>query len=74
MPNPLFNVLNKNNQNARPNMETALLTHIKEFKGNPIEILQNKINSGEISQDQYNQMRGMAENIVSKMMSVLPRR
>lgn len=74
MANPLFDALNKNAQNAKPNMANALINHINGFRGNPVEILQNKINSGEMSQDQYNQMRGIAENIVRKMMSILPRR
>ena len=37
-----------------------------------MEQLQSKLNSGEMSQQQYNQLRGMAENIVRQMMGVLP--
>lgn len=39
-----------------------------------MEQLQSKLNSGEMTQDQYNQLWGMAENIVQRMMGVLPRR
>lgn len=61
-------------QRGQRNFAPALLQHIQNFHGNPVEILRGKINSGEISAEQYNQMRGIAENIVGRMMSVLPRR
>ena len=54
------------------NFAPALLQHIQGFQGNPMEQLQSKLNSGEMSQQQYNQLRGMAENIVRQMMGVLP--
>lgn len=59
---------------GRRNLAPALLQHIQNFQGNPMEQLQSKLNSGEMSQDQYNQLRGMAENIAQRMMGVLPRR
>lgn len=74
MANSLFKALNGNTQGAKPNMAQALLQHINGFRGDPREVLKNKINSGEISQDQYNQMRGIAEEIARKMAAVLPRR
>lgn len=61
-------------QAGRRNLAPSLLRHIQNFQGNPMEQLQNKLNSGEMSQDQYNQLRGMAENIAQRMMGVLPRR
>ena len=54
--------------------QRKLAPHIQGFRGNPMEQLQSKLNSGEMSQDQYNQLRGMAENVVQQMMGVLPRR
>lgn len=76
MSNPLFNALNGGNtpRGGRRNFAPALLQHIQGFQGNPMEQLQSKLNSGEMTQDQYNQLRGMAENIVQRMMGVLPRR
>lgn len=74
MANPLFEAMGGKTQNTKPNMAVALLEHIKEFKGDPRAVLQNKINSGEMSQDQYNQLYGVAEAIAQKMRSVLPRR
>ena len=61
-------------QRGQRNFAPALLQHIQGFKGNPMEQLQSKLNSGEMTQDQYNQLHSMAEGIVQKMMGVLPRR
>ena len=58
---------------GRRNLAPSLLQNIQNFQGNPMEQLQSKLNSGEMSQDQYNQLRGMAENIAQRMMGVLPR-
>lgn len=60
-------------QRGQRNLAPSLIQHIQNFRGNPMEILQGKINSGEISQEQYIQLRGMAENIVQRMMGVLGR-
>lgn len=75
MSNPLFNALNggRSQQSVQRNFAPALLQHIQGFQGNPMEQLQSKLNSGEMSQQQYNQLRGIAENIVQKMMGVFPR-
>ena len=61
-------------QGGRRNFAPALLQHIQNFQGNPMEQLQGKLNSGEMTQQQYDQLRGMAENIFQQMMGVLPRR
>ena len=53
MPNPLFNMLNNNN-----NPMTATIQRFNQFRqqfqGNPQEIVQNMLNSGKITQEQYN--------------------
>ena len=72
--NPLFKQYGNKGQGAQMNPAKALLQHINSFKGNPMEILQGKINSGEISQEQYNEMYSVAQGIAQKMMAVLPRR
>lgn len=76
MSNPLYNDLNGGNtqQGGQRNLAPALLRHIQGFQGDPMQRLQSKLNSGEMSQQQYNQLRGMAENIVQRMMNVIPRR
>ena len=73
MPNPLFQALGgKTTQGNQKNMAPGLIQFMQGFQGNPLEQLQSKLNSGEMSQQQYNQLRGMAENIVRQMMGVLP--
>jgi len=76
MANPFFSAMGGANrpQGNKRNFAPSLLQHIQGFQGNPMEQLQNKLNSGEMTQDQYNQLRGMAENIVRQMMGVLSRR
>ncbi len=76
MANPFFNALggSKAPQGGRRNLAPALLQHIQGFQGNPIQELQNKLNSGEMSQEQYNQLYSAAENIARRMMSILPHR
>jgi len=76
MANPVFDTLGGSNSQRRTNRNfaPALLQHIQGFQGNPIQDLQNKLNSGEMTQQQYNQLHGMAENIARRMMSVLPRK
>ena len=53
MPNPLFNMLNSSN-----NPMTATIQRFNQFRqqfqGNPQEIVQNMLNSGKITQEQYN--------------------
>lgn len=71
MANPLFKALGGKPQKQKNNLATSLIDNIQNFKGDPCKILQSKINSGEMTQDQYNQLYGMAQNIVSNMMGVL---
>lgn len=59
-------------QRGQRNFAPALLQHIQNFQGNPMEQLQSKLNSGEMTQQQYNQLRGMAESIAQRMMGALP--
>ena len=72
MANSIFNRLNGGNrqqlapaQGGRRNLAPALLQHIQNFQGNPVE---QKLQSGEMSQDQYNQLHRAAEQIAQKMM------
>lgn len=76
MANPFREAMGGGNtrQTGQRNLAPALLQHIQGFQGNPMEQLQSKLNSGEMTQQQYNQLRPMAENIVQRMMGVLPRR
>lgn len=71
MSNPIFQALNGNKPASAPggrNLAPALLRHIQGFQGNPIQQVQQKLQSGEMSQDQYNQLHSVAEQIAQKMM------
>lgn len=61
-------------QGGRRNLAPALLQHIQGYQGNPIQELQSRLNSGAMTQEQYNQLHSAAQDIAQKMMSVLPRR
>lgn len=77
MANPFAQALGGTGGNQRGgqrNLAPALLQHIQSFQGNPIQVLQSKLNSGEMTQEQYNQLHSMAEGIAQKMMNILPRR
>lgn len=75
MANPFFSAMGGSNrpQGGSRNLAPALLQHIQGFQGNPMEQLQSKLNSGEMSQDQYNQLHSMAEGIAQQMMQFFPR-
>lgn len=70
MPNPFREAMG--GSQTQRNFAPALLQHIQGFQGNPIEQLQGKLNSGEMTQPQYNQLRSIAENIAQRMLGVLP--
>ena len=74
MANPFREAMGGGNtrQGGQRNLAPALLQHIQNFQGNPMEQLQSKLNSGEMTQQQYNQLRGMAESIAQRMMGALP--
>ena len=61
-------------QGSQRNFAPALLQHIRNFQGNPMEQLQGKLNSGEMTQDQYNQLHSMAEGVAQQMSRFFPRR
>lgn len=71
MSNPIFQALNGGKASfaqGRRNLAPALLRHIQGFQGNPVQQIQQKLQNGEMSQNQYNQLRGAAEQIAQKMM------
>lgn len=76
MANPFYKAMGggRQLQGGQRNLAPALLQHIQGFQGNPMEQLQSKLDSGEMSREQYNQLRGMAERIVQRMMGALPGR
>lgn len=56
MPNPLFNQMNNN-------LITQFQQFKNNFKGNPQQQVQQMLNSGKISQQQYNRAVQMANQL-----------
>ena len=52
---------------AGRNYAPDLLHYIQGFKGNPIQAVQGKLQSGEWTQEQYNEVRKAAEQVAQKM-------
>lgn len=68
MPSPLYNAFGNNNPMGNMN---GLLQRFNQFKktfsGNPQQQVQQLLNSGRMTQDQFNQLKQMADQI-QKMM------
>lgn len=60
-------------QESKKNLAPGLIQYIQNFQGNPMQMLQEKMNSSGITQEQYNQLHSAAEKIAQKMMGVLGR-
>lgn len=67
--NPLFNILNGGIQPQNPmmNMMTQLNQFRQTFQGNPKQQVQQLLNSGRMSQEQFNQLSQMATQIQNMM-------
>lgn len=75
MANPLFQAMGgKVSQSKQKNLAPGLLQYMQNFQGNPLEALQGKLKNGEMTQQQYSQLRNVAESIAQRMMGMLPRR
>lgn len=59
-------------QGAKRNLAPNLIQYMQNFQGNPMQMLQEKINESGINQAQYNQLHSAAEKIAQKMLGVLP--
>ena len=67
--NPLFNILNGGMQPQNPmtNMMTQLNQFRQTFQGDPKQQVQQLLNSGKMSQQQFNQLSQMATQIQNMM-------
>ena len=68
MTNPLFNMLNGSSQNIGPfgniqNLVRQLNQFRNNFQGDPRQQVQELLNSGKMSQSQYNQLSQTATQI-----------
>jgi hypothetical protein len=60
--NPLFQMMNKPNNNMMQLLQ-QFQQFKQNFKGNPQEMVQQLLNSGRISQQQYNSAVQMAQQL-----------
>lgn len=62
--NPLFNMLGFNNQNGP--FSSGMIQQFNQFKqtfqGDPKQQVQNLLNSGQMSQEQFNQLSSIAQS------------
>ena len=67
--NPLFNILNggMQPQNSMMSMIAQLNQFRQTFQGNPKQQVQQLLNSGKMSQEQFNQLSQMATQIQNMM-------
>ena len=67
--NPLFNILNGGMQPQNPMMKmmTQLNQFRQTFQGDPRQQVQQLLNSGRMSQEQFNQLSQMATQIQNMM-------
>lgn len=66
MPNPIYNYMaNQNNQFMQIMQEAQKLKNT--FKGNPREEVQRLLNSGELSQADFNRYSQIAQQVVHMM-------
>ena len=69
MANPLFKALGGGvpMSNNFLNMMNQFNQFKKNFQGNPKQKVQELLNSGQMSQNQYNQLQAMAKNFMDMM-------
>lgn len=63
MANPLYN----ENQSEYGNIIQQVYDMKRNIKGNPREIVQGLLNSGQMSQDDFNRLMPMAQRIAAMM-------
>ena len=75
MANPFYKAMGgaQKPQGGKRNLAPNLLQYMQNFHGNPMQMLQEKVNSSGITQEQYNQLHSAAEKIAQQMMGVLVR-
>lgn len=64
MPNPLFNQFNND---PYASMMKQFNEFKQTFKGNPRDEVQRLLNSGQMSQEQYNNLQSMAQQLMRFM-------
>lgn len=65
MANPLFNMFNQN-PNPTPNLWQQFQSFLNNFRGDPKQKVQDLLNSGQMTQEQFNQFSNIASQITGK--------
>lgn len=60
MPNPFYNRFNGNNQSGPMNLIQRFKEFKANFQGDPQQQVQNLLNSGQMTQEQFNNLSNMA--------------
>lgn len=63
--NQLFQMMQQA-QNPQPNFLQQFQNFAKTFQGNPQQIVQNLVQSGRVSQEQYNQAVNIANQLTGR--------
>lgn len=67
MNNPLYQMLGNKTQNNVPDFMSRFQQFRNSFSGDPKQMVQNMLNSGKVTQAQYNQ----AVNLVNQMINLI---
>lgn len=67
MANPIFDLLGNTPMGNMVNMMTQFNQFRNGFQGDPKQQVQQLLNSGRMSQDQYNRLQQMAQQFMSMM-------
>lgn len=62
MNNPLFNLFNTNG--SYPNLMREFTNFRNSFRGDPKQQVQNLLNSGQMTQNQYNELQNAARQFM----------
>lgn len=64
MPNPLFGLFNNGQQ--RPNIFQQFQQFISNFRGDPKQKVQELLNNGQMTQEQFDQFSSIANQLTGK--------
>lgn len=66
MANPLFGMFNTPQQPQRPNMLQQFQQFMNNFRGNPQQKVQELLKNGQMTQEQFNQLSAMADQLTGR--------
>lgn len=69
MANPLFGMFNTPQQQQKPNMFQQFQQFMNNFRGNPQQKVQELLQNGQMTQEQFNQFSAMADQLTGRRRS-----